>query len=349
MTTSLMLIPEWEKQDAVILSWPHPETDWYEMLAEIDDCYKDISATIVRFENLIILTPEPQRISGLIKNIEQKEHSIKIIEIPTNDTWIRDYGPLAFRDNERKLYLSDFTFNGWGMKFPADRDNRITRKLFSRQIFNPNIKLCNCLEYVLEGGSVESDGLGTILTTKHCLFEENRNAGIEHKVLLKSISEKLGANRLLLLEHGLLEGDDTDGHVDTLARFLTSDTIAYTCCEDKKDAHFMELQQMEKELKQMVDYKGEPYKLVPLPLPEPIYAKDGHRLPATYANFLFVNGAILFPVYGVKEDKPAAERLQAAINMPVILVNCRPLIEQHGSLHCATMQIPQGFINFNQI
>ncbi len=340
------LIPEWRKQDAVLLSWPHTETDWCDMLDDADCCYIEMTQAISRHETVIILTPEPERIEVLLNASNIDQQSIRIHRMETNDTWIRDYGPLAFEDNTTgRLQIADFTFNGWGMKFAADKDNRVCRKLFADGLFASEVELCNQLRLVLEGGSVESDGLGTILTTRHCLMEANRNAGYEADQLIKLWIEIMGSRRLLMLEHGQLEGDDTDGHIDTLVRFLTADTLVYTQCTRPDDSHFAELDAMEKELKQLRGIDNRPYNLIPLPLPSAIHAADGHRLPATYANFLFVNDAVLLPVYGVPEDEVAICTLRAATPRQVIPVNCRALIEQHGSLHCATMQIPEGFLS----
>ncbi len=340
------LIPEWRRQDAVLLSWPHAETDWCDMLDEVDRCYLDMTQAIGQHETVIILTPEPDRIEALLTTSGIDLQSICIYRMKTNDTWIRDYGPLAFENNTTgRLQMADFTFNGWGMKFAADKDNQVCRKLFADGLFAPEIELCNHLRFVLEGGSVESDGLGTILTTRHCLMEANRNAGYEAEQFINLWIDFMGSRRLLMLEHGQLEGDDTDGHIDTLVRFLTADTLVYTQCTRPEDSHFAELEAMEKELKQFRGIDDTPYHLLPLPLPSAIHAADGHRLPATYANFLFVNGAILLPVYGVPEDEEALRTLQAATPRQVIPINCRALIEQHGSLHCATMQIPEGFLS----
>lgn len=344
MKENIRLIPEWNKQDAVLLAWPHADTDWCEILGETDKCYYEIAKAITSQEHLIILTPEPERIKKLTSDISNPER-LHIKRFDTNDTWIRDYGPLSFESANNEKYIADFTFNGWGMKFAADKDNLICRCLFLARAFNNDISYLNRLSVVLEGGSVESDGEGTILTTKHCLFEANRNAGISPEDLLPMLEKLLGANRLLILENGLLDGDDTDGHVDTLARFLDAETIVYTSCENPNDHHFEELRQMELELSKLTTATGKPYKLQPLPLPTACYAADGHRLPATYANFLIINNAILLPIYGVPQDEVAIARMRSITDREIIPINCRVLIEQHGSLHCATMQIPEAFIN----
>lgn len=351
MDIQIRLIPEWEAQDAVIISWPHAETDWAHILDEADACYRELARAILRFEDLIILTPEVERIQQFFGE-EAFAHQLRFIELPTNDTWVRDYGPLSFRlktEEEELKAIADFTFNGWGMKFAADADNLVNRALYVGRYFASDIQRLNNLLLVLEGGGVESDGEGTILTTESCIFEPNRNPGFDEEELKAMLRETLGADRLLMLRHGDLEGDDTDGHIDTLARFVDTETIAYVCCDDTEDEHYHRLKRMEQELEQLTTPEGKPYRLIPLPLPSAIHEEDGHRLPATYANFLFVNGGLLVPTYAQSSDEVALSRLREALpGLEVVGVDCRTLIRQHGSLHCATMQLPQGFINPNK-
>lgn len=352
MNTKLTLIPEWEEQDLVLITWPHVETDWGEILPEVEACYMDIARAVLRFEDLLILTPQPEYVEGIFAG-QEYAHRLFVLEMDSNDTWCRDYAPLSFRlttdEGECVKAISDFTFNGWGMKFAANKDNLMTRCLYLSRVFASDVQVMNRLMLVLEGGGVESDGAGTILTTASCIYEPNRNPGFDEEELSTLLRDSLGADRLIILENGGLEGDDTDGHVDTLVRFLSADTIAYVSCDDSQDAHYHALKRMEGELRTLRTAQGEPYKLVPLPLPRPMYEEDGHRLPATYANFLFVNGGLLVPTYGQEYDSVVIERLRTALpDREVVGVDCRTLIRQHGSLHCATMQIPKGFINYNK-
>lgn len=346
----LTLIPEWEKQDLVVLSWPHEETDWARILNEVEACYIEIAKAILKYEDLLVLTPNPKRVEELLSG--EHRYRLMTLEMNSNDTWCRDYGPLSFRVHTPHgdvKAIADFTFNGWGMKFAAGIDNLATRSLFLSRAFASDVQLMNRLMVVLEGGGVESDGAGTILSTYGCVYEPNRNPGFDEAELHDMLSEVLGASRLILLKNGELEGDDTDGHIDTLARFLTPDTIAYVSCTEPSDEHYHPLKRMEEELQALRTVEGNPYKLIPLPLPKPIYEEDGHRLPATYANFLFVNGAVLVPTYAQPYDDQVIATLQAALpEREVIGIDCRALIRQHGSLHCATMQIPEGFINKNK-
>lgn len=343
------MIPEWEEQDLVLLTWPHEGMDWREMLPEIEACYMRIAQAILRFEDLLILTEEPERVKGLFAGQEHR-YKLFVLEMPSNDTWVRDYGPIAFRqeqnDGTYTKAIADFTFNGWGMKFPANKDNLMTRCLSLSGAFRREVQRLNRLMLVLEGGGIESDGRGTILSTYGCLHEPNRNPGFGEEELEGLVSEVLGAERLLLLKNGELEGDDTDGHVDTLARFLSPTQIAYVQCEDGYDMHYHGLKRMEEELKAFTNFEGKHYELIPLPLPKAVYDKQGERLPATYANFLFVNGAILVPTYDQPSDQIALDRLrQVCPDREIVGVDASALIYQHGSLHCATMQIPSGFMN----
>ena len=235
------------------------------------------------------------------------------------------------------------------MKFAADKDNLITRALYLSRAFVPETAYTNALSLVFEGGGIESDGAGTLLSTESVIVEPNRNAGVDDEALRQYLIEILGAERLLTLTNGQIEGDDTDGHIDTLARFLTPTTIAYVSCEDPKDSHYHELERMKKELEALRTKDGAPYELIPLPLPPALHDEEGERMPATYANFLFVNGALLVPTYDVETDAVALERLKAAVpDREIVAVPSRALIYQHGSLHCATMQFPRGFINKNK-
>lgn len=351
MEAKLTLIPEWEPQDLVLITWPHAESDWADMLDEVEACYREMARAILRFEDLLILAHDENYVKQIFEG-EHFEHRLRILEMPSNDTWCRDYAPLAFRvssDEGTFKAIADFTFNGWGMKFAANKDNLISRCLYLSRVFADDVSMMNRLMCVLEGGGVESDGQGTILSTYGCIYEPNRNAGFDEEELSGLLAEVLGAERLIMLRNGELEGDDTDGHIDTLARFVTPDTIAYVKCLDPRDGHYHALERMEQELLALRTTSGEPYKLIPLPLPKAIYDEDGHRLPATYANFLFVNGGLLVPTYDQDYDNEVLKALGEALpDRQIVGVDCQALIRQHGSLHCATMQIPEGFINQNK-
>jgi len=332
---------EWTSQAAVLLTWPHSGTDWKDNLDEVIPCFVSIAKEIIKREKLIIVCQTIEEVKQAMGAVDYER--IIFREIPSNDTWARDHGPISIFVNDVP-YLLDFTFNGWGLKFPANHDNQITRQLYNSKVFSPETIYQNMMHIVLEGGSIESDGEGTILTTKRCLLSKNRNDYKSKEEITDYFSMIFGVERVLWLNHGYLIGDDTDGHIDTLARFCNPETIAYVQCTDPNDEHFKELSLMADELRQFRTLKGNPYRLIPLPMAEPVYF-EGERLPATYANFLIINGAVLLPFYNSSSDKIAKQRLQEAFpEREIIVIDCRALIKQHGSLHCLTMQVPEGFI-----
>ena len=328
------LPPEWAPQQFVQLTWPHEQTDWVDMLDEVNQCFAEIARHIIQYENLLIVCRDAERIRTLLKDIDLNR--ITFVELPTNDTWARDHGGITVLENGKKV-IYDFAFNGWGKKFEAELDNMITKTLYDKQLFYSNVTYRNCLDFVLEGGSIESDGEGTLLTTSTCLLSDNRN-DLSREAVEKKLKEYFGLQRVLWLNHGYLAGDDTDSHIDTLARFCDVNTIAYVKCEDERDEHYTELKKMEEELMQFRTVSGAPYRLIPLPMADAVY-EAGERLPATYANFLILNGAVLVPTYQSPKDEIALKQLEIAFpDRKIIGINCLPLIKQHGSLHCVTMQ-----------
>ena len=344
MPLHIVLPAEWEPQSGIQLTWPHSGTDWAPMLDEISQCYARIVREIIRFEPVMIVTPSADIVHPYIEDLDQDR--IHICEVRgTNDTWARDHGGITVTNNDKPAVFN-FIFNGWGMKYPANYDNQIVSEMESGQAFAPGIKVFSP-PFVLEGGSIESDGCGTVLTTASCLFSNNRNEPWLSHNTKDDLAFFLGADRLLVLENGYLEGDDTDGHVDTLARFCDPETIAYVQCTDPDDSHFDELLAMERELLALRTAEGKPYRLISLPMAEPVFDEDGYQLPATYANFLILNGAVLVPAYGNDElDEQAREVLQTAFpDREIISVDCLPLIQQGGAIHCATMQYPAGVLN----
>lgn len=333
---------EWHPQEAVMITWPHRDSDWAPMLEDVTRTFLAISKEILRREKLLALVPPDLDITPLFT--EEERMNLITVEILSNDTWARDHGPITlFRDGSP--VVTDFGFNGWGLKFAADRDNLINGQLFSKGIFHPSATYQNRLNFILEGGSLESDGEGTLLTTSACLLAPNRNQPMTQQEIEEALKEMLGIGRVLWLNNGYLAGDDTDSHVDTLARFCDPRTIAYVKCDDVSDEHYEALSAMEQELRDFVTVTGEPYRLVPLPMADAVYS-EGERLPATYANFLILNNAVLIPFYGTGKDEMALRQLQQAFpDREVVGVDCSPLIRQHGSLHCVTMQLPKGVLD----
>lgn len=330
---------EWEPQSAVQLTFPHEDTDWADVLDTVLPCFIDIACAISRFEPVLIVCRDAAALKRRFP--APLPGNIRFFEAPSNDTWARDHGAITVLENGRPLLL-DFMFNGWGLKFPADQDNQITHRLWEAGLLRGRHRYPGM---ILEGGGIESDGMGTLLTTAECMLSPNRNPQWSKKQIEQRLKNLFGLQQVLWLHHGYLAGDDTDSHIDTLARLCSPDTIAYVRCDQPADEHYSALQAMEQELRAFRTPGGQPYRLVPLPWPDPCHAPDGHRLPATYANFLILNGAVLVPTYQVRQDAEALRILQSVFpGREVIGIDCRPLILQHGSLHCVTMQYPAGVV-----
>lgn len=336
---------EWAPQSGVMLTWPHARTDWGPRLDAVEPVFAEIASQIARYQKvLIVVTGTSHR-----QHVEQQlvRHSCLLTQVvfaiaQSNDTWARDHGPITVLASN-KLRLLDFHFNGWGNKFPSDLDNHINRELQRQGSFGQTP--LDFINLVLEGGSIDSDGEGGILTTVACLMNPNRNPGLDQASIEQQLKHWLGAERTLWLHHGFLAGDDTDSHIDMLARFCPDNTITYVKCDDRKDEHYEELQAMEGELRQFHTASGLPYSLVPLPMPKAIFDQHGQRLPASYANFLIINGAVLVPQYNDEKDENARSQIRHCFpDREIIGIDCRPLIEQHGSLHCLTMQLPAGVL-----
>jgi len=333
----ILLPAEWDDQQFVQLTWPHKNTDWADMLDEVNECFVNIAREIIKHEDLLIVCADTDEVEQLLGDADLSR--ITFAEMPTNDTWARDHGGITVLvDGKPVVY--DFTFNGWGLKFAANHDNLITRQLYTAGIFGDSAHK-NCFDFVLEGGSIESNGEGTLLTTSECLLSDNRNNLSEEDIEAKLI-EYFGLKQVLWLNHGYLAGDDTDSHVDTLARLCDRSTIAYVKCDDIEDEHYDELKKMKKELRMFKTSDGRYFRLIPLPMADTIYLGE-ERLPATYANFLIINGAVLVPTYNSPKDELAIQQVQKAFpDREIVGIDCRALIKQHGSLHCVTMQYARG-------
>lgn len=324
------------------MAWPHEGTDWSYMLDDIRPVFAEIIRHITRFERVLLTSPDIASTAEYLKNAGIDLTAITLCEIPNNDTWARDFGPITVIFNDKPVLL-DFGFNGWGLKFAANHDNLISKRLKQYGALQPNL---NTIGLVLEGGSIESDGLGTIMTTTECLLSPNRNPQLGKSEIEQALASLLGAKRILWLNNGWLAGDDTDSHIDTLARICPDNTIIYQACDHPLDEHFEPLKLMEKELNNFVAPDGSRYRLIALPWPTARFDEQAHRLPATYANFLVINRAVLVPTYRDPErDSLALERIaQAFPGREAIGIDCLPLLEQHGSLHCVTMQLPHGVL-----
>lgn len=343
MTSTQFRFPaEWEPQSAVLIAWPHAGTDWAERLHDVETTYVALVAAITARQPALVA----------VANAELRDHAatrlqragvdldqVRFVRATYDDTWLRDSGPITLLGPDG-FRLLDFRFTGWGGKFDAGNDDRMVEQLCEADVFHDARR--ERIDFALEGGAIETDGQGTLLSTWRCLSERHPQQGradIED-VLKRSLHQQ----RVLWLEHGYLEGDDTDAHIDTLARFAPSDAIVYQGCDDPEDAHHGELQAMAAELAALRTSEGAPYRLFALPWAQPVI-DDGRRLAASYANFLIINGAVLMPAYGdAADDAAAAVMAQAFPGREIVQVPCRPLIWQNGSLHCITMQLPAGLL-----
>ncbi|GMR21316.1 MAG: agmatine deiminase family protein [Gammaproteobacteria bacterium] len=339
------LPPEWAPQSGVMLTWPHRYHDWASQLKEIEQVYIVLTEHISRYERVLIACYDKthrDHVEVLLESSSTDLQAISLITVPSDDTWVRDYGPITVICQDEAALL-DFQFNGWGGKYSTNKDNGVSRTLLHKDGFGDTPM--EYMPYVLEGGSIDVDGSGSLLTTRSCLMDSRRNANVECSALERDLKDWFGLTRIVWLDVGALAGDDTDGHIDTLARFCNADTIAYTSCDDPEDEHYASLSRMADQLRSLRAISDRPYKLVPLPLPAAIYNTAGQRLPATYANFLIINGAVLVPVYDDPADQTALQALSETFpDREVIAIDCLPLIQQYGSLHCITMQLPQGVL-----
>lgn len=340
------LQPEWEHSEAVLVAWPHPDTDWAPMLDQARSCCAEIIKAISSRSKAVVIGPELQSARDMIGSHPGLSNCI-FVEMPTNDTWTRDYGPVCTVDKQTgKVFAHDFTFNGWGLKFAANHDNMATRRLFGMGVANPCAEYCCELGFVAEGGGIDTNGR-VLLTTSSCIFSDNRNEALSREAIIGTLLRSTGIGQAFVIEHGDIIGDDTDGHVDTLARYLSPSVLAYASCDRENDDNYASLCKMEQQLIENKDILvGSEGRLVALPIPAPICDEEGYRLPATYANFLILNGAVLLPIYAdEKYDMIAIDRISSAMpGYEVVPIDCRALIRQHGSLHCATMQLPDGFL-----
>ncbi len=331
---SILRVPaEWENQEALILALPHAKTDWADYLSEILDSYEKLIKTAAKYQKVYLVAPKNIDISRF-----EKIDNTHILYADTNDTWIRDFGPIDVFSGDGVISY-DFTFNAWGNKFAFELDNAVNKTLFSSGQLTGDLISQNL---ILEGGSVEFSGDGVLLTTEECLLNSNRN-GLNKADLEIKLKEIFGLKKIIWLKNGFIKGDDTDSHIDTLARFIAPNAIAYAACDDENDEHFAALKAMENEL-QATDYE-----LIKLPIPSPLYFQN-RRLAATYCNFIFINNALILPIYGdEKADKMAFNALneffkQNKIKKEIIAVDARVFIRQNGSLHCASIN---RFLNGN--
>lgn len=350
MKSKKFILPaEWEPQSAIQLTWPHAQTDWNYILGDITATYLEMAREIADHERLLIVAPRTDEVKGLLDSALPASLAANIVyhECPTNDTWARDHGFITLKnldgEGDERLLL-DFCFNGWGRKFESDKDNAINRSLYDSGTVRGTYR--SELDFVLEGGSIESDGRGTVFTTSQCLLAPHRNQPLTQQQIEQRLKDALCASRIVWLDHGNLIGDDTDGHIDTIVRLAPDDTLLYIGNVSPDDEQHDDFMALEEQLRSLRTADGQPYRLLALPMPDAICDDDGSRLPATYANFLVTNEKVLVPVYGQKaNDEAAISTIASAFpGRKMVAIDSRPIIRQHGSIHCCTMQLPLGAV-----
>ncbi|EAL3898554.1 agmatine deiminase family protein [Campylobacter lari] len=319
-------IAEWQKQELLLLSLPHENSDWKPYLEEILQSYEEFVKAVANFQKVLLIAPSE-------KDFQRFKHikNVDFFKCDTNDTWIRDFGAIDVCEDDKLIGL-DFTFNAWGDKFQSTLDNAVNSKLFAQKLPGKLEKI----DFILEGGSIDFNGQGIMLTTSACLLNENRNSHLSKEQIEAKLKEIFGLNQIIWLNHGYIKGDDTDHHIDTLARFINEETIAYCVCKDENDEHYAPLKAMEEELKKTR------FDLLELPLPKPL-CFEGKRLGATYANFVFVNGGLIVPTYNDENDALVLENLQKTCkDRKVVGVDARVFLRQNGSLHCSCQNRYEG-------
>ncbi len=339
------LAPEWAAQSAVLLTWPHSNTDWRDSLPQVEPAFAAMASTISHYQAVLIICQDAQQQSHIQQQLQQQSSTMANVyycHLPSNDTWTRDFGPLSVCQAQQALAL-DFQFNAWGDRYASDLDNAINQQLKQQGLLQPPL---HSVDFVLEGGSIDTDGCGSLLTTRACLLNKSRHHS-EQTQVEAMLREQLGVERILWLNNGSLQGDDTDSHIDNLARFTDSNTIVYASCNDPQDPHYIPLQAMAEELARFTTLAGEPYQLQPLPIPTAQRSQyDQRRLPASYVNFLIINGAVLIPAFADPADRIAEQTLQACFpGRAIIPIDSRPFIEQNGGIHCLSMQLAAGIFN----
>lgn len=321
----IKLPAEWERQERVLLSFPPKNSDWTFKYEEAKATYKDLIRKISP-QKVTLIVENKEEIQSFLLDIDTSH--VDFFEYQCNDTWIRDYGVITALKDEKVIFY-DFQFNGWGGKFDAELDNGLSKQLYPNAIFQ---------NLFIEGGAIETDGLGTLLATEQSIINSNRSPHLSKEQIEKILKETLGFKRFFWLKNGDLVNDDTDAHIDMLARFVNPTTIVYAKCEDTSYEHYQSLKNMESELGNFKTFSGKAYKLIPLPLPT--FKDDGDLTPATYTNFLITNDKVLIPSYGVSLDSKALEILQPLFpERECVLVDSRTLITQGGAIHCATMNL----------
>ena len=332
MQGNRVMAPEWNQVDAVLLAWPHAQTDWAPWLEHARLTYINVINAVNRYGAGVILLCAPDDIDALQARLPEQA-KVLIIPASFNDTWMRDYGFMTCIDSEGNGAPVEFKFNGWGEKFDASEDNLANQRYLASLCQLP----LRSSPVVVEGGALEIDSTGHLLTTAQCLLNPKRNGDMDLNSYAEVFTQMLGCNKVTVLHNGHLEGDDTDGHIDTLVRFTPNNGLVIQAAFNRpQDSHYAGLKALCEECEQYLPQHTQYH----LPLPY-IVDEDGVRLPASYANFLICNDAVLLPIYKQDEDAIAIDVMQSAYPNHVIEpIDCSVLVKQYGSLHCISMQVP---------
>ena len=330
--------PEWGKQDAIWLSWPKNPLTWPDRVSQVQKIYIQLIEVISSYEKVNLLVDDEKAESEILAKFAKAKVSFDnlcFFHIPTADAWIRDYGP-TFVISNNNIGMVDWIFNAWGNKYEQLKTDTTVPKLINEKLkvayFHPQI--------VLEGGSIEVDGEGTVLVTEQCLLNKNRNPNFSREKIEEVLCQYLNVKKVLWLKSGI-EGDDTDGHVDDISRFVAP-SVVVTCMEDDPlDSNYTPLMENYKLLSSMTDAKNRPLSVVKLPMPKKMKGSNNKALPASYANFLITNNAVLVPVFSQKNDQRAISILKEFFpNRDILGFDCNDLIWGNGAIHCLSQQQP---------
>jgi agmatine deiminase len=334
---------EWHPHAATWLTWPTDPETWPDRVSHVEEIYLQMMAALTPHEIVNLLVDDETAEQAVRERCTfPTAHNVRFHRIETVDSWIRDYGPNFLIGTNNEPAFNDWIFNAWGNKYEVlKRDDQVPRMLepmLGMRRFEPGI--------VMEGGSIEVNGAGCVLTTEQCLLNPNRNPQLSREEIEEYLKNYLGVSKVLWLGEGIV-GDDTDGHIDDVARFISPNMIVCAIEEDPQDANYELLQDNLARLKSMTDAGGRPFRIVTLPMPGVVGGtstdtRNLDRLPASYANFYIANKVVLAPVFGHANDGRAIETLQRFIpNRRVVAIDCEPLVWGMGTIHCVTQQQPQ--------
>lgn len=328
--------PEWAPHAATWLAWPHDPVTWPDRVPQVEEVYVQILAALTPHERVELLVKDASLEERVRRRLLQEGiTNVRLHRISTADSWIRDYGPTFVKDAAGGLAFVDWVFNAWGNKYetllPDDSIPPKLEPILGLRRFEADV--------VMEGGSIEVNGAGSVLTTEQCLLHKNRNPDLDRGAVEGVLRDYLGVDQVLWLKQGI-EGDDTDGHIDDIARFVDETTVVAAVEEDKTDPNHAILEENFRLLKSMKDAHGRPFKVVPLPMPGRVGDDEG-RLPASYANFYIANSVVLLPTFGHKNDEKAQATLQGLFpGRKVVPIRCEDVVYGMGTLHCLSQQQP---------